>query len=204
MAVVTAGPLSSDAVAYFDANVGNGSPLSPDGSAYLDANVGLFTPLSPDGIAYLDANVGLAQGILITDAVAYMEENVGLALVPVVSDAVGYLDLGDVTTDVPVPYLWFITPSEARPGDPLKIFCAGAGSDITKCSVERYHKDADTWTPVQITSLVSVPAQPEGFTDQRYIDPVNGTNVEHCEIYLYVPVDAPANERLLLRVRTNL
>jgi hypothetical protein len=204
MATVSAGPLSSVAYAYVDANVGVAPTLSAVGTAFLDENVGLVKQPSADAVSYVDENVGLALGVLTPSAVAYMDENIGLPIVPGSPDAIAYLDLGDVTTDVPTPYLWFVVPDVARPGDPLKIYVAGAGSDMTKCSVERYIKETDSWVQVSIASLINLPAQPEAYGDLREIDPLLGANVEHCEIQLAVPVDAPPNEKMLLRVRTIL
>lgn len=204
MATVSSGPLSSVAVAYLDSNVGVAVTPASGAQAYLDSNVGFVAPLTGTAVAYIDENVGFVLGALTPAAFAYLDQNVGFALVALSPDAFAYLDLGDVTTTTPDPYLWFVVPDVARPGDPLKIYVAGAGSDMSKCSVERYIKDTDTWVQVSIASLVNLPAQPEAYGDLREIDPVLGANVEHCEVQLFVPVDAPANERMLLRVRTIL
>lgn len=106
------------------------------------------------------------------------------------TDGVEYAWLGDVSTNVPTPHVWYIYPPTARIGEQVDIVGHGFGDNAAEyAGVARLSAAA-----LVIDSWARVAASVDAYGVDRIISSVNdAVNVEHDRIRWTVPITAVDN-----------
>lgn len=170
---------------------------------YSYENVGGTPTPYAGGIEYVTANYGILT-TLYAGVIEYVMENVGHEITTDF-DAVEYVYEGDVSTNTPIPHIWFLLPGAGRPGDGVDIVGLGFGDLQTTYSgiVERYDDVTETWISVGAVAWQTFPPGANAYTALRHIDPTLGEiDMQHTVISIVVPMDA-VEPGFPLRVRTN-
>jgi hypothetical protein len=174
------------------------------GRGFADAhmNIGVTLTADPDSVAYVHENIGVIVAPT-SFSVAYVLENVGLKFTPD-PDGVAYVHEGDVSTNPPAPYIWFLLPAAGRSGDGVRIFCFGVG-DLQATfagSVELDYGSTVGWVAVPVISWQTFPPGPEAYTALRKLDPAAGyIDMQHSVIEIVIP-DGALPPGYPLRIRT--
>lgn len=183
--VPTAG--ASDAVEYVLGNVGVDLPQSREhGYEWVLSNVGVYLPESLDhGYEWVLFNVGVEVTL---DSRAYES-----------------VLLGDVSTNVPTPHIWFLRPTSGRAGDGLAIIGSGFGDTQVELtgSVEVSYDFGNNWTPVPVVTWQTFPADPNMYGPLRLIQEYpEVVDPQHQEIEVVVPSGATP-PGMLVRIKTD-
>lgn len=118
------------------------TPILGSVAGYMEMNVGVNSNARRTALAYLDMNVGVLPTGTVLRTTRYAEMNVGV--LPRWKQTTSYLDLNvypptsahrmasyadmDVTTDRPIPHIWWIRPEQGREGYVFHIFGHGFGA----------------------------------------------------------------------------
>jgi hypothetical protein len=136
-----------------------------------------------------------------------VEVDAALPVTTVVLVGVGtgalYADLGDVTTGLGDPVIWWLSATTAHPGDEVVLVGSGFGSPQSQWDgvVEAYDWRTDSWSEVPVDSWVRVDADPAQAAGEGFMDGVAKTlTPEHEEITLTTS-DAWTSPGYGLRVR---
>ncbi|HMM95409.1 hypothetical protein [Phycicoccus sp.] len=174
------------------------------GTEYIWENVGIDpNTASPDGVQHLYWNVGV-ENILASEGIEYIYENIGV-VITLASAGVDYVYEGDVSSNTPVPHLWFLLPNSARPLDGVAVYGLGMGDLITTYDANvqiRVIGETD-WVDVAVVSWQTFPPTADAYTDDRQLDQSTGEiDMQHTIVGITVPADAvpPGFE---VRIRTD-
>lgn len=158
---------------------------------WVDLNSGLGVVSDPDGVWHAEENVGMVF-TPDADATGVVHENVSMLLIPD-GDAYGYVHEGDVSTNTPVPHLWFLKPPAGRPGDGIRIFCFGVGDlQATYGAVVEVRYPAPRgWVAVPVISWQTYPPTVNAYTELRELDPsAEKIDMQHQVVEITVPGDS--------------
>jgi hypothetical protein len=171
------------------------------GWAYSNFNIGADYFPDPDVAAFVDFNVG-AQHFPDADAVHFVNENVGAAFFPA-SQSWHFAHWGDVSTNTPVPHLWFLKPAAGRSGDGIQLYCFGVGDLPATYAgvVEIDMGGGQGWVSLPVVGWQTFPATPAAYTAARVLDPENALiDMQHTVVSVTIPADLlPPGYSLRLR-----
>lgn len=174
------------------------------GRAYgeIFMNIGRSISASED---YGSASIYLNQGVVgdVTPwPVDYIFENIGIPL-PLSGIAIDYLYLGDVSTNMPTPHIWWLRPNAGRSGDGIEIICFGAGDlQTTFNGVVEMWQGEDGWVGVPVNTWQVYPPTVNAYTEDRTLDKIaNIIDMQHQIIEITVPAGA-VPPGYSLRIRT--
>jgi hypothetical protein len=154
--------------------------------------------------AEVDAAITLYRNVRVGTAVEVDAAQAGtvVELIPL-GIGVLYADMGDVTTGLGDPVIWWLSTSVAHPADTVVIVGSGFGAAQADWSgaVEAYDWRTDSWSDVPVDSWVRVAADAAQAAGAGFMDGVAKTlTPEHEEIALTVS-DAWSSPGYGLRVR---
>ena len=172
------------------------------GFAYSDYNIATSISQSPNEVRYIEENVGWLP-VMKSTAFIYDELNVAV-IVTLKSSAYMYAELGDVSTNTPIPHLWWLSPPSGRPGEGIRIFCFGVGDLVeTYDGVVEVNYGGDNWEQVQVLGWQTYPPDPNAYTELRELNPITEhIDMQHTVVEITVPDDA-IPPGYPIRIRTN-
>lgn len=175
------------------------------GRAYQDVyeNVGREVASPERGTVDVYENVGIDDRVVLTGT-DYVFGNVGV-VIPSNPPASEYMYWGDVSSNTPVPHIWWLKPSSGRPGDGIQIVCFGAG-DLQATfngQVEIYMGATGGWQSVSVNTWQVFPPTANAYTGLRTLDEAaNVIDMQHQIIEITVPSGA-VPPGYPLRIRTD-
>lgn len=159
---------------------------------YVDVNVGAEVGRGqPQAVQTVDLNVGYRRR---PDdrGTQYVDLNVGSPRI-LTRHGVHYVDLSEVSTNQPIPRIWFLLPSRGGPGDGIDIYGWGFGELQATFDgrAEYWDPMVREWIPLPVTSWVVYPAGPDAYTADRRISAFDGiVTPQHQVVGITIPATA--------------
>ena len=159
---------SGKAFQYATVNVGVTLISDPDAHRATTVNVGVMDTRQEEWPAYLFANVGV-QVTLTDEWPAYL--------------------YAYVTSDPPMPHLWFLRPPSGREGDGVEVVGWGFGDTPEQYSAGvEIELEPGVWTAMQTVTYQTFPATADGYNDNRVLNQATGEiDPQHTVIAVVVP-----------------
>lgn len=186
-------PAGAIATMGVPANIGPDTGAGKDGAEVLHFNVG--PPDKNDGPGYVFVNVGPIDK---NDAGAVIGFNVGPSDK---NDGAGAV-LYDVTTNPPIPHIWWLEPESGREGDGFLLVGYGFGgtqAEFAGAVMWQWSESLEVSLP--IGTWTAYPASANAYLPARVIDKLAGTiDPAHQKVGVIVPVGAlPPGYRVRMR-----
>lgn len=169
---------------------------------YVETNFGTSISQQSAEVSYVYSNIGWLP-VPDSEAMGYLYENVSVIYF-VEGDWSAYVESGDVSTNTPIPHIWFLKPRSGRPGAGIRIFGFGFGDlQTTFDAVIEIDYGVGDWQSVQPISWQTYPPDANAYTALRMLDPdTEYIDMQHTVVEVTVPDDAMP-PGYPIRIRTN-